>query len=285
MNFNQKITRKELEKFLARHATPMPVLDIGAGHVASNHSYTKFFPNRHTVDVDAKRQPDTIGDIHSLPFPDQSYETLLCTEVLEHCHTPVVAVKEMARVLKPGGKLILTTRFVYPLHDVPNDYFRFTKYGLRRLFNEWEIVELIPETKTFTAIGALLQRVGFQTTLRGGKVAKVLVYTLAFLFSKLDWLIKSEYGNIQRTSPDDCVMSTGYYLVARKTQPAVASPQQAVGLLSGWHRGGFAGKESSTEDAPVAEGRLSPTSATVGDSSPPQSGGTFSPSTSKKKDQ
>jgi len=212
----KKITRKNLELFLARHATQTHILDIGAGHADTNHSYTQYFPDRHTFDIDPARNPDTVGDVHALPFPDASYEFILCTEVLEHCHTPQKAVSEMYRVLTPGGKLVLTTRFVYPLHDVPHDYFRYTKYGLRQLFREFDIEEIIPETDTFSAIGALLQRVGFQTRLKGGRLSKLFVYTLAFLFDHLNWLIREEHGNIQRTHSEDHIMTTGYYIVCTK---------------------------------------------------------------------
>jgi ubiquinone/menaquinone biosynthesis C-methylase UbiE len=212
----KKITRKNLSAFLKGYATTELILDVGAGSVSTNHSYTQYFPNRHTIDIDEKRQPDTIGDIHELPFEDNSYGFIVCTEVLEHCHTPQKAIEELYRVLKPGGTLILTTRFVYPLHDVPHDYFRFTKYGLQHLFREWKIIEIVPETNTFSAIGALVQRVGFQTSLKGGKLTKGLLYISAEILDRMNWLLKKEYGDIARTSPDDHIMTTGYYVVAQK---------------------------------------------------------------------
>ncbi len=211
-----KITRKHFDAFLSRYATDERVLDIGAGWVSTNHSYTKYFPNRHTVDIDSSRKPDTVADIHALPFSDSSEGYIVSTEVLEHCHDPKTAIAEIYRVLRPGGTLVLTTRFVYPLHDTPHDYFRFTKYGLQKLFEGWEIVELIPETATFSALGALLQRIGFQTELRGGKLTKAIVYCVAHILQSFDGLIRAEYGDIGRTKADDHIMTTGYYLVARK---------------------------------------------------------------------
>ena len=211
-----KITRAQLDPFLKRYRTEALVLDIGAGKVSTNHSYTEYFPNRHTVDVDPKRLPDTVADVHQLPFQDGSYDVVLATEVLEHCHTPPRALSEMVRVLKSRGTLILTTRFVYPLHDIPHDYYRFTEYGLRHLLSDMDILELTPETETFSALGALLERVGFQTTLRGGKLTKAVVYSVAKILTKLNWLIMSEYGDIGRRTPTSHIMTTGYYVVARK---------------------------------------------------------------------
>jgi SAM-dependent methyltransferase len=212
----RKITRKHLEKFLEEHKTNELILDIGAGRVETNHSYTQFFPQRYTLDISFDRQPDIVADIHNLPFPDASYNIIVCTEVLEHCHTPQKAIDEMFRVLTKGGKLILTTRFVYPLHDVPHDYFRFTKYGLKYLFKNWSSTEIKSETKSFSAIGALMQRIGFQTSLRGGKFTKIFVYLAAMVLEHCDKLIVSEYGDIRKERSEEDVMTTGYYLVAMK---------------------------------------------------------------------
>ncbi len=208
----KKITRKNLRPFLEKYATDKNILEIGGGSVKGNHSYTDLFPNRHTFDIDPKREPDTIGDAHELPFEDSSFEFILCTEVLEHLHSPQKAIDEMYRILKPKGTLILTTRFIYPLHDVPYDYYRYTKYGLVYLFTAWNDIEIIPETDSFSAIGALIQRLGFQTKLRGGKITKISLYILAKLFDNLNWLLVEEYGDIQKNKSDDHILTTGYYI-------------------------------------------------------------------------
>lgn len=207
-----KITRRNLESFIVRYATDTRVLDIGAG----GSSYHRHFPNRVTIDIDPARKPDVVGDAHKLPFADGEFKTVLCTEVLEHLKDPRLAISEMRRVLAPGGTLILTTRFVYPLHDTPHDYFRYTKYGLTELFTDWEIVELIPEVGTFSTIGVLLQRIGFQTKLRGGKFTKVFVYALAWFFDHMNWLVKEEFGDIKRTDMETDILASGYYLVCKK---------------------------------------------------------------------
>lgn len=210
----KKITRKHLRPFLGKYSTSEKVLEIGGGRVEGNHSYGDIFPNRHTFDIDPQRKPDTVGDAHKLPFDDNSFSFILCTEVFEHLHSPWIVVEEMQRVLKPGGKLILTTRFVYPIHDAPHDYYRYTKYGLQRLFQEWNIIELTPETKTFSTIAALLQRIIFQSDLKGGKLTKAAVYMFTLLFDRLNVLIKSEYGDIKKTSTEEQILTTGYYLAA-----------------------------------------------------------------------
>lgn len=208
----QKITRRSLEKFLSRHASDERVLDIGSG----GSSYGRFFPNRISVDIDPKRGPDIVGDAHDLPFKDGEFTFVLCTEVLEHVQDPKRAILEMRRVLSLGGTLVLTTRFVYPLHDSPGDYWRFTKYGLQELFKEWDIVELVPETQTFSAIAVLLQRLTFQTRLRFNKITKAFLTLLAYLFDRMNFFVVEEYGDIQRNTKETDIMSSGYYIVCKK---------------------------------------------------------------------
>lgn len=208
----KKITRKNLVQFLERHATGQRVLDLGSG----GSSYGKFFPNRVCVDIDPLRKPDIVADAQNLPFGDGEFSFVLCTEMLEHVKNPFDVEKEIGRVTSQGGTLVLSTRFVYPLHDTPHDYWRFTKYGLRELFKNWEIVELIPETKNFSSIAALLQRLSFQSVFRFNKIIKTFLLFFSWFLNKINFLTIEEYGNIGRTHGEVDLMPTGYYLVARK---------------------------------------------------------------------
>jgi SAM-dependent methyltransferase len=208
----KKITRNNLEKFLQRYATSKKVLDLGSG----GSSYARYFPNRLTVDIDHLRKPDIVADAHKLPFKDGEFDMILSTEMLEHVRDPFQVERELRRVMSRGGLLILSTRFVFPLHDIPHDYWRFTKYGLKELFKEWEIVELQGETKNFSAIGALLQRLCFQSTFRVNKPIKLVLMSIASLLSKLDWLTLREFGDIKKSVKEENIMPTGYYLVCKK---------------------------------------------------------------------
>jgi SAM-dependent methyltransferase len=212
MGLTSKITRKNLEKFLRRYATNKRTLDIGSG----GSSYERFFPNRLTVDIDSERKPEIVADAHSMPFSDEEFEVVLCTEVLEHVLDPFKVEKEIRRVTKQGGILILSTRFVFPLHDTPHDYWRFTKYGLKEIFKEWEIVELVGETHNFSTIGALLQRISFQSELRLNKISKLTILILGWIFDHLNWLTKKEYGDIKHKNEEEDIMPTGYYIVCKK---------------------------------------------------------------------
>lgn len=206
----KKITRTRLRAFLEKHATDARVLDVGAGGT----DYPSIFPNRVTVDIDPARHPDIVADAEHLPFEDSSFEVVLCTEVFEHLKHPEQVVREFRRVLAPGGTLLLTTRFIFPVHDAPHDYFRFTAYGLRFLFEGWNITEIHNETDVFATIAVLLQRAIFQTDVRGGKFTKAFLYLFMRLFLILSPLLRETYGDIQRSRKESSFCTSGLYLVA-----------------------------------------------------------------------
>jgi SAM-dependent methyltransferase len=78
----------------------------------------------------------------SIPFPDASFDTVLCTEVLEHAAAPGPLIAEIERVLKPGGTLIATVPFSARVHYAPYDFHRFTKYALAGMFASFEAVSI-----------------------------------------------------------------------------------------------------------------------------------------------
>jgi ubiquinone/menaquinone biosynthesis C-methylase UbiE len=83
-----------------------------------------------------KNRVDVICLATDLKFPDNEFDSVLCTQVLEHVYDHHTMMKEIYRVLKPGGHVILTVPFAWELHEEPYDYFRFTKHALKELFEE-----------------------------------------------------------------------------------------------------------------------------------------------------
>jgi len=81
-------------------------------------------------------KPDFTWDGINMPFADNSFDTLMATEVLEHCPDPNRIINEMKRVLKPGGLLFFTVPFLWNLHEVPHDEYRYTPFALQRIFKE-----------------------------------------------------------------------------------------------------------------------------------------------------
>jgi len=204
-----KLTRQRLAAFLEAHATDTLTLEVGA----KNKPYRALFPNTISGDIVRVAGLDAQLDAHTLPFADASFAAILCTEVLEHCINPHQVMAEFYRVLKPGGKLILTTRFIFPIHDAPHDYFRFTKYGLQQLCRHFSQVNIIEEAATMETVGILMQRLAYQADYKLPLV-KLFLHLLARLLVRSRWLIKAEYGDIRKAEPEHGIMASGYYVVA-----------------------------------------------------------------------
>lgn len=81
-------------------------------------------------------RPDLFGDASCLPLGDATVDTVVMLEVLEHLRHPRQALAEIARVLRPGGRLLMSMPFLYPIHDAPHDYQRLTVHGLVRDIDE-----------------------------------------------------------------------------------------------------------------------------------------------------
>jgi SAM-dependent methyltransferase len=87
---------------------------------------------------------DLQGTAYEIPSDDDRFDTVLCTDSLEHFEEPGAAIAEARRVLKPGGYAIYTVPLFWHLHEEPRDFYRYTVYGLQHLFrkNGFEIIEI-----------------------------------------------------------------------------------------------------------------------------------------------
>jgi SAM-dependent methyltransferase len=126
------------------------VLDAGAGE--SRHRAA--FPHQRYVGVDLAvgdatwdySALDAFGDLERLPFRDAEFDAALNLVTLEHVPHPYQVLRELGRVMKPGAPLLLAVPHEWEEHQVPHDYFRYTRYGVRRLLTEagFGVVRLAP---------------------------------------------------------------------------------------------------------------------------------------------
>ena len=91
-----------------------------------------------------KSNIDLVGSAYKIPAENESFDSALCTGVLEHLEEPEQALRECYRVLKTGGTAIYSMPFIWHLHEEPRDFYRFSKYGIKYLFEKtgFKIVEL-----------------------------------------------------------------------------------------------------------------------------------------------
>lgn len=109
--------------------------DLVSEHIGVDHPGTDH--DRSNIDVFATAYETTLADAFA--------DTVLCTAVLEHLERPGDAIREMHRILKPGGCLILSAPFFWHLHEEPRDFFRYSRFGLQYLIEDagFEVVQII----------------------------------------------------------------------------------------------------------------------------------------------
>jgi|LGOV01.1.fsa_nt_gb ubiquinone/menaquinone biosynthesis C-methylase UbiE len=120
------------------------VLEVGAGR---KEGYTK---ESITIDINSNFNPDILASGYNLPFKNNTFDTMIATEVLEHLERPQSFVNEIHRVLKPDGTFFLTTRFIHEIHG--EDYFRYTELSLRTLFKNFKLVTIEDEGSVFSVL-------------------------------------------------------------------------------------------------------------------------------------
>ncbi len=162
---------------------------------------------------------DVWGDGHRLPFLSKSVDTVLSVEVLEHVPDPDGFVAEFARVLKPGGTLMLTVPFMAPLHQLPFDFYRYTPQGLEALLGRhgFRIEALESRGNTASAAGVALTHwimrcVGAKATHHDGSVV-LSRWRAPFVLPVLA-LVQLFFAGIERVTTDKG-LCLGYFLRAK----------------------------------------------------------------------
>jgi len=138
---------RQLKEFCAKYVGGR-LVDIGCGckpyhkmltdlvieHVGVDHAMTHH--NKDNIDL--------FGDAYNIPEQDGSFDSAICTAVLEHLEEPGLALQECHRVLRSGGVAIYSAPLIWHVHEEPRDFYRYTKYGLNYLLEKagFEILEL-----------------------------------------------------------------------------------------------------------------------------------------------
>ncbi|MBD2088488.1 methyltransferase domain-containing protein [Microcoleus sp. FACHB-1515] len=141
------------------------ILNIGAGA-----SQIKL-PNTIEFEYAVFSTTDVVGDAHHLPFKDETFDAVVAMNVFEHLYNPEQAAAEIRRVLKPGGRAVIHTAFLQPLHEEPFHFYNATKYGVMRWFSEFDI-ETCRVSKNFNP-----------------------AFTIGWLSSELLRLVEQTYGS------------------------------------------------------------------------------------------
>jgi SAM-dependent methyltransferase len=211
------------------------LLDVGCGQRPYEHIFRPYL--REYVGIEREdtfvlthagasgARPDLLYDGNRLPFDDGSFDTVLNVQVLEHTPRPLELVKEMSRVLKDDGRLILSAPFQFRLHEEPHDYFRYSPHGLRALCREagLEVVEVHPMGSLWSVIGHKLNSyLAFRVARIGG---------LAQAMGKLSHEATASGGARFWTLPFVGPSMLGISAAARVLDRLAFDPEESLGFL------------------------------------------------------
>ena len=177
------------------------LIDVGCGEQPYR-AYCSHLKRIVACDFDAARgHVDFACPAHAIPVSDESFDAILCTEVLEHVPDPAAVWREFHRILRPGGKVLLTTPAYWPPHELPYDFYRYPEQGLRYLATSagFEVQELWPRGGRW----ALLGQVGIH----------VLGHYMKLRLMRRLWNRFFLWADRKRNNPD---ITIGWTLLAQK---------------------------------------------------------------------
>ena len=166
-----------------------------------------------------KTRPHVFGDAEDLPVLSESIDCILLLDVLEHIAEPDRCLAEIHRVLKPGGTFVLGVPFLYPLHDRPRDFQRWTAHGLESIVGRYGfLVSKFSHAGEPLETAALLSniaasRVCLKWIERGSPFSLFAVFLPCFVF-----LTNITAWSLRFACPQDDLMPTGYFALCRKCQ-------------------------------------------------------------------
>lgn len=191
-------------KGLVKHVTDLAghivgkTLDVGCGSKPYAHLYRSDEYVGLEIDSTANRQAkkaDYFYDGNKFPFADESFDSVVANEVLEHVFNPEQFLNEVARVLRPQGLVLMTLPFVWDEHEQPYDFARYSSFGVKALLQRhgFEIIEQRKSTDDIRVIFQLLNAYIYKTTMtRNGwfnhLIVRVLTAPFNILGEFLSWI-------------------------------------------------------------------------------------------------
>lgn len=165
-----------------------------------------------------RTRPDIYGTADTLPLKDASVTTVLLLDVLEHIKAPQKCMEELYRVLSPEGILIIKIPFLYPIHDAPLDFTRWSEYGLLELL-ETHKFQLIESNKFGLPVetAALLMCIAVSKHTLNWIGNKSIFSVLGILLSAAIPFINLGAWLLGKISNDDFMMPHTYHLILKKT--------------------------------------------------------------------
>jgi SAM-dependent methyltransferase len=190
----RRISRKSLERFCREMATAAHTLVVHSSDV----DHRRLFPNAFIVSKSPAGDADLRTDRYFSglsQIESESFGVVLCTGLLEHVPDPQRLIDEFHRILKPGGRLILSASAVFPFHGGPDNFFHFTINGVRLLFRRWDRFEVLRgSSQPFETVAILLQRINMQCDVF--PLVRPLIEVLFHVLPLLDVFVLRQYESV-----------------------------------------------------------------------------------------
>jgi SAM-dependent methyltransferase len=195
----------ELKKI--QNKSQKTVLNIGSGgkvlEAIKKHGFEVI-----EIDIDPKRNPDYVISIEDMSkFKNNEFDIILCLEVLEHVENPFKGIEESYRVLKKDGLFIGSTPFLFPIHDEPYDFYRYTRYGLKKMFSKFSSFKVKEKNSYFESIYVLVLRSYFNKSRLEKLFFIILLPVIILLFIPV--YILSLFFNLKNAT-------SGYFFIGKK---------------------------------------------------------------------
>lgn len=155
-----------------------------------------------------------------LEFPDGAFDTIILSDVLEHIPVPLDLCREIARLLSPGGKLIMNVPFYYPLHEAPHDFYRYTEFALRRFMEicEMRVIYLEPVGGALEIISDLVSKNIIRLPLAGRFAAAVV--------QRISWWFANTGVGLKISKKTSRQFPLGYFMIAERNSGSSAGAQR-----------------------------------------------------------
>lgn len=194
------------------------LLDIGCG----NKPYSPFFERKLTsymgcdIAQSDKHLVDIICAATEIPLPDNSKDTVFTTQVIEHVADHNKLLSEAFRILKPGGYLILSGPMCWEHHEVPYDFFRFTRYGFEHILKNagFTDLEITPNGGKWATVGQIFHN-SLRSSFIGKKSFKAKILKGFYTLLRIKWLINLFFGWLDNSNKDYS-HTLNFVVVARK---------------------------------------------------------------------
>ena len=170
------------------------LIDIGCGEKPHEKMLSQYINKHigldHKNTLHNKNNIDLFGTAYEIPAKDNTFDSAICTAVLEHLEEPELALHECYRILNKTGIAIYTVPFIWHLHEEPRDFYRFSKYGLKHLFNKvgFEIVELKALSGFWVTFGQLFVYKIYQSN-KGIMKLIPIIPLLGFIIQRVSYIL------------------------------------------------------------------------------------------------